>query len=360
MTPAASLGWRPAPRPARPLPEIPLIAADDLEYPVPGHVLWDHWPVQGPDGAIAEVAGGQLGIFLSAPRRADPDARHAEARLRLLWRKDGAWQDRGPVLPPYLSPGSREWAGSARLSADGRVTLCFTAAGRSGEAVSSFTQRLFAAHALLEDGEDGPRLSGWSTPEEMVSPDGDIYVADLAGGGAVGTIKAFRDPAWFTDPTSGRDVITFAASLGRSTNTHNAAIGLAVRQGSVWQLKPPLLDAEGASNELERPHLVAHGGRVYLFWSMLATVLAPGLDWPTGLYGAVADSLDGPWHLLNGDGLVACNPAAAPEQAYSWLVNADLSVWSFADRVGSPPAFAGCPAPVLRLHLAADRAEVTA
>jgi levansucrase len=339
---------------------MPLIDAASLSHPLPGEVLWDHWPVQGPDGRIAEVGGGQLGIFLSAPRRNDPDIRHGEARLRLMWRKDGIWRDCGLLLPPHLSPGSREWAGSARLATDGRLTLYFTAAGRAGEAAPSFDQRLFATKARLEVREGMPRLTGWNAPEEMVSPDGDIYVADLTGGGAVGTIKAFRDPAWFTDPGTGRELITFAASLGRSTATHNAAIGLAVRQGDHWQLRPPLLHAEGASNELERPHLVAHGGRLYLFWSMLAKVLAPGLDWPTGLYGVVADSLDGPWQLLNGDGLVACTPAAAPEQSYSWLVNADLSVWSFADRVGTPPRFAGCPAPVLRLRLDGGRAKVTA
>jgi levansucrase len=358
--PATALRWRPGPRPGRPLPELPLIDSAQLVHPLPGQVLWDHWPVQGRDGAVAEVAGGQLAIFLSAPRRDDPDIRHGEARLRLLWRKDGIWHDRGLLLPRNLSPGSREWAGSARLDSDGRLTLLFTAAGRAGEAALSFDQRLFTICAQLSADETSVRLSDWTGPHELVSPDGDFYVSELAGGGAVGTIKAFRDPAWFTDPVTGACCITFAASLGRSRADHNAAIGLAVRSGGVWRLLPPLADADGVSNELERPHLVAHGGRIYLFWSMLAKVLAPGLAWPTGLYGAVADRLEGPWTLLNGDGLVACTPAAAPEQSYSWLVNHDLSVWSFADRVGTPPAFAGCPAPVLRLQLEGDRAEVRA
>jgi levansucrase len=203
-------------------------------------------------------------------------------------------------------------------------------------------------------------LSDWSAPEPIVVPDGDIYVADLEGGGAVGTIKAFRDPSWFTDPATGALGITFAASLGRSVHHCNAAVGLALRRDSQWVLQPPIATGDGVSNEMERPHIVAHDGRIYLFWSVLAKVFAPGHKWPTGLYGAVADSLDGPWQLLNGDGLVVCNPASAPEQAYSWVVNSDMTVWSFADMIGMPSAFAGCPAPIFQLQLVGDRAMVLA
>jgi levansucrase len=339
---------------------LPAINAADLVHPLPGHVVWDHWPVQGLDGSIAEIAGGQLGIFLTAPRRADPDHRHAEARLRLMWRKESAWHDRGPLLPPALSPGSREWAGSARLDPGGKLALFFTAAGHAGEQAVSFDQRLFQTEALLQGSAGELRLSGWRPPRQIVAPDGDLYVANLVGGGAVGTIKAFRDPSWFIDPASGQQWFIFAASLGRSSDPCNAAVGLAVHQQGAWQLRPPIADAEGASNEMERPHLVAHGGRIYLFWSTLATVFAPGYKWPTGLYGAVADGLGAPWRLLNGDGLVACNPAQAPEQSYSWVVNTDLSVWSFADRVGAPFAFAGCPAPIFRLQLDGDCARIVA
>ena len=38
-------------------------------------------------------------------------------------------------------------------------------------------------------------------------------------------------------------------------------------------------------------------------------VFAPGICAPTGLYWATAQSIDGPWDLLNGHGLVMANPA---------------------------------------------------
>ena len=55
---------------------------------------------------------------------------------------------------------------------------------------------------------------------------------------------------------------------------------------------------------------------------------------PTGLYGAVAESVLGPYQMLNGSGLVAANPADEPRQAYSWWVCDDLRVISFVDHWG--------------------------
>ena len=117
--------------------------------------------------------------------------------------------------------------------------------------------------------------------------------------------------------------------------------------------------------------MVRHGERFYLFWSTQAKVFASdGPRGPNGLYGAVSDTLLGPWRPLNGTGLVLGNPDEAPFQAYSWLVLDDLSVWSFADLVGlvKPPrdmvearsAFAGTPAPVLRLALDGDSSSIVA
>jgi len=141
--------------------------------------------------------------------------------------------------------------------------------------------------------------------------------------------------------------------------------------GGVCTFLPPLVDADGLNNELERPHIVRHGGRFYLFWSTQAKVFAAdGPSGPNGLYGVVSESLLGPWLPLNGTGLVIGNPADAPFQAYSWLVLDDLSVWSFADLIGlaTPPrnpaearsAFAGTPTPVLQLALERDSSRIVA
>ncbi|PAX06641.1 glycoside hydrolase family 68 protein [Sphingomonas lenta] len=346
-----------------PVPSAPLITA--APRVIEGVDLWDHWPVLEEKGDLAEIAGGLLVVALSAPVLPDPDARHAMARLRLLHRRGETWRDLGPLLPDGFSPGSREWAGSAVVDRERRrLTLYFTAAGARGEAAVTFDQRLFETSAALDVAGDAVRLGDWTRPAEIVRPDGVTYETDMAGGGAVGTIKAFRDPYHLRQ--NGNDVVLFAASRAGAASAFNGLVGAAVRCGQGWSLLPPLVDATGVNNELERPHGVRHAGLTYLFWSTQAKVFAPGLDAPTGLYGLVAEGLDGPWRPLNGHGLVFANPAAAPAQAYSWQVLPDLSVWGFADMVGlaHPPRnsaearahFAGTPAPVLRLRLDGDRA----
>ena len=331
--------------------------------------LWDYWPVQNVDGHPADIAGGTLFIALSAPILPDPDARHGVARMRLLHRVGTHWSDLGPVLPDGLSPGSREWSGSAILSTDGAaITLYYTVAGFQGEVETSFAQRLFYTCAGLTVQDDAIKLSSWSDPVEFLQPDDLHYSRDMAGGGAVGTIKAFRDPAFFRDPADNQDYILFVGSIARSRSAWNGAVGIA-RQvaGQEWEVLPPLVEADGLNNELERPHVIMQDGRYYLFWSTQTKVFAAdGPAGPTGLYGMVADRLFGPWRPLNGSGLVFGNPPSAPFQAYSWLVLPDLCVQSFADLVGlaEPPRdvaqarahFGGTPAPELRLIIDGEKA----
>ena len=341
----------------------------------PGHApriglnldVWDHWPALTAGGALAAIDGGLVVIALCAPALPDPEARHAVARLQLFHRSGSHWRDLGDLLPDGFSPGSREWAGSALLDpATRRLSLLFTAAGARGEGRVGFAQRLFGCETVL-----GADLTpqGWTDPVELVRPDGVTYQAELEGGGGLGTIKAFRDPFFFRDPAGSGDWLLFAASRAQAASGWNGLIGAARREDEAWVLAAPWADATGLNNELERPHAVAHEGRVYLFWSTQAKVFAPDAPpAPTGLYGVVADRLGAPWRPLNGDTLVFANPPAAPAQAYSWQVLPDLSVWGFADLIGlaDPPRdaaqarghFAGAPAPVLSIMLDGDRAAL--
>lgn len=341
----------------------PLIARAIIKIPVADLDIWDHWPVLEEDGQIATIAGGTLVVALSAPVGGQPDDRHALSRLRLFHTIDGTWHDLGHVLPDGFSPGSREWAGSAIVdAAHTRLTLHFTAAGVRDETATSFGQRLFTAAATLDTATSRPRLTNWTCPVETIAPDGIDYQANLSGGMEIGTIKAFRDPYLWRDPKDGADYLLFAGSRAGATSPWNGVIGIARRDGDGWTLLPPLVDATGLNNELERPHLVVFGGRRYLFWSTQAKVFARGgPQGPTGLYGVVADDIGGPWRPINGSCLVFRNPDSAPFQAYSWQVLADGSVWSFADLVGlgHPPRdgiearrhFGGAPAPVLHLDI---------
>lgn len=345
----------------------PLILDDDVVRIAPDLDIWDAWPVQDADGTPSALRDGQtLWMALGAPRFPDPDMRHGHARIHLILRDAAGWHPLGPAMPDGFAPGSREWSGSALLAADRRtLTLFFTATGRRGEAALTFEQRLFRADATLVDA-GGYRLTDWRDLREFVVRDPAHYMASDAGSGAVGTIKAFRDPAYFRDPRDGRHHVFFAASLAGSASAFSGCIGWASARDDTlaeWDIRPPLVSADRLNNELERPHVVMHGGLYYLFWSTQRHVFNPdGPTGPTGLYGMVSDRIDGGWRPLNGTGLVFANPDAAPKQAYSWLVLPDLQVTSFIDAWGSDGGdanarrFGATFAPMLRLRLQVDEA----
>ena len=316
-------------------------------------LYWDMWPLQDAAGHRTELAGRELWMALTAPDRGDPALRHFEAKIHWLERVGDGWTDHGPVLPDMPVPYEREWAGSALLH-DGIVTLFFTAAGTAARA-GGYQQELWAAHAPV--GEDGwPTI--WSAPAPLVTGYGPHYMPADAHEGAPGTIKAFRDPAFFRDPADGTEYLAFTASLAGSASAFNGAFGLARKGADGWELIAPAFHAEGVNNELERAHLVFHAGSYYAFWSTQTATFAEGLRHaPGGLYGMVADSMAGPWRPLNGTGLVLTNPAESPQQTYSWYVDADLTVCSFVDLLPDG-SFGGVPAPLLRLTLDGETAAL--
>jgi levansucrase len=332
----------------------------------PSIAIWDAWPVQDETGHPVDVGGGrQLWMALAAPRFEDPDDRHAHARIHLLLLESDGWRHLGPAMPDGFSPGSREWSGSAVAGPDGRTVFCyFTATGRRGERTISFEQRIFSATATLGTSGGVPRLEAWRALEEILVRDPAHYMSTTEGHGEVGKIKAFRDPAYFRDPSDGQEYLFFAGSRARSVSNYNGVVGVARREAAAspgWRLLPPILCADGLNNELERPHVVAHQGLYYLFWSTQRHVFDPaGPSGPTGLYAMVSDSIFGEWRPVNGSGLVFANPADAPAQAYSWFVLPDLSVTSFVDDWLTEEArsFGGTFAPFVHLKLAGATADV--
>lgn len=331
--------------------------------------VWDPCPVMDERGRVALFQGVELWLALSAPRTAVGPARHEQARLRLLLRKNTVWQDGGKLLPDGFAHGSREWAGVAYLSDAGDVCLYYTAAGEAGEKTVSFIQRIFAASAKLVVSSDLPAFHNWNDKGELIQADGDIYLPACELQGGPGLIRAFRDPFLFTDPQSGKHYMLFAASNGRAKTAKNAAIGLAVQGASGhWELQPALIDGDGVSHEMERPHMVYHEGKYYLFWSTNSWTFAADIHAPSGLYGMCADVFTGPYRPINGTSLVAANPASQPYQAYSWwvsgnLMSDNLSVASFVDMLdgavvnkrdsSAQPTgtFEGAIAPEFHLHI---------
>lgn len=334
---------------------IPRVDVADRSGLDPARLYWDMWPVQDASGFRAEVAGREMWMALTAPDRGDPALRHFETKIHWIERRGDGWADCGPVLPDSAVPYEREWAGSALLK-DDVLTLFFTAAGTARRA-GGYQQELWSASAPVGP-DDLPRE--WSAPAPLVSGYGPFYMPADTHEGEAGTIKAFRDPAWFRDPADGSEYLAFTASLAGSDSAFNGAFGLARKGASGWVLTPPCLHAEGVNNELERAHLVFHVEHYYAFWSTQTSTFAPGLrDAPGGLYGMVADSMAGPWRPLNGTGLVLANPADRPFQTYSWFVDASLTVCSFLD-VMPDGSFGGVPAPLMQLVLDGDRASLRA
>lgn len=345
----------------------PLIRDEQVVRVSPDLDIWDAWPIQEADGTPAGFGRDTtLWMALGAPRFADPEERHSHARIHLLARTAAGWTHLGPALADGFSPGSREWSGSALLADRTTLILFFTATGRRGETTPSFEQRLFRAEATLERTNNTYRLRDWRALSEIIARDPAQYMASDAGTGAVGTIKAYRDPAYFRDPADGSHHIFFAASLAASTSAFNGAVGSAIALDDSlesWAIQPPLITADTLNNELERPHAIFHQNLYYLFWSTQRHVFNPyGSAGPTGLYGMVSDRLSGRWRPLNGTGLVFANPPEAPKQAYSWLVLPDLHVASFIDAWGSDGSdanarrFGATFAPMLRLRLDGDTA----
>ncbi|MEQ5786954.1 glycoside hydrolase family 68 protein [Erythrobacter sp. NFXS35] len=311
------------------------------------------WPVQNAKGQRTSTTGGELWMALTAPDRGDPALRHFEAKIHMLERRGNVWVDLGPALPELAVPYEREWAGSALLDA-GVLTLFFTAAGTAARS-HGYQQELWQASARIGT---GGLPTEWSRPAPLIDGYGPHYMSAATHEGAPGTIKAFRDPAYFRDPADGAEYLAFTASLARSDSAFNGAFGLARKTSSGWQLTPPIIHAEGVNNELERAHLVFHGEHYYAFWSTQTATFAPGLRHaPGGLYGMVADSLRGEWRPLNGTGLVLANPEDRPMQTYSWFVDASLTVCSFVDVLPNGQ-FGGVPASLLQLTLDGERTTV--
>lgn len=308
--------------------------------------------------------GAELWMALTAPVAGHPEERHDRARIRLLARKGDEWHDLGDAFADGTSPGSREWSGSAVRRADGTVSVFYTGAGVRGEVTPTFHQRVVLTQPrLTADGEVA--LERGSAHRVALRGQDPYLPADEIEGGP-GRIQAFRDPGWFRDPADGREYLLIAASVPWGDG-YTGAVALADVTTEEWTLLPPLVVSEGVNHEIERPHVVVHDGRYYLFFCATGRTFHPAGLAPTGLYGFVASALTGPYRPLNGSGLVIANPPEQPEQAYAWLVLPDLSVESFvnylapdgegarlADAATARARFGGTVAPTLHLTLKED------
>jgi levansucrase len=224
------------------------------------------WPVQEPSGSTCVVAGHELWMALSAPAVGHPEDRHDHARLRLFAKAGDGWRDLGPAFADGASPGSREWSGSAVRRVDGTLSIFYTAAGARGEARWTFVQRVVEARAGLVAGGRRIRLDHRTPHREVLRSDGRTYLPADEVEGALGRIRAFRDPYWFRDPADQREYLFVAASVPWR-DRFMGAVALAGAGSAGWSLRAPLVVADGVNHEIERPHAVVLGSWYYLFFS---------------------------------------------------------------------------------------------
>lgn len=364
---------------------VPVVGPPEPD-PMPHLHIWDSWLLRDRHGQVATVDGWRVQFSLTSPSELLPGKRHDVAQIRAFYSRDGVdWHDAGPVFTDAL--GQREWAGSA-LYDDGDVYLYYTAAGEDDdEAELSYTQRIAVAHGgSIQTTDDGVTVEGPWTHEVLLEPDGKWYETEAQ---SEGMIYTFRDPWFYEDPATGETYLLFESNApvgpdddrgDAESRMFNGCIGVAVSESGDpldWELRPPLLDSIAVNQELERPHVLRHDGRYYLFISSHMHTFAPGLAGYDALYGFVAESFTGPYRPLNESGLVVTNPPEAPFQSYSWMVvphSEDVLVGSFVnyhDFAGasldelsefSPEEqqrrFGGSMGPVVRLAVDGDQTRI--
>jgi len=285
--------------------------------------VWDTWPLRNREGEIVKIDGWQV-IFSLTASAATPGGRHNKATIRYFYSRNGKdWQEGGKVFENPL--GHHQWAGSAMYDeSEDQIYHFYTAVSAAPE----YRQRpALGKGATIETGPHGVELTGERKHVIMGTPDGDLYQT-LEQSREQGIVYAFRDPWYFKHPETGEDLAVFEANTPTGSRdpsapeSFNGNIGLMRATNDAlteWELLPPIFEAIGTNQQLERPHFVFADDRWYLFTISHQFTFAPGLSGPDALYGFVGDSLYGDYEPLNGSGLVIANPAEAPFQAYSWL-----------------------------------------
>ena len=304
--------------------------------------IWDTWPLRTRDGSIVKINGWQIIFSLTAPNDLVPGARHNAATIRYFYSRNGKnWQEGGEVFDAPL--GHHQWAGSARYDqTEEQIYHFYTAVSPEPE----FRQRpAVGIGASIETSPKGVQLTGDQEHAIMGTPDGEMYQT-LEQSREQGIVYAFRDPWYFKHPKTGEDFVLFEANTPTGSKdpsdpkSFNGNIGVMRATNdelTEWELLPPVMEAIGTNQQLERPHFVFQDDKWYLFTISHKFTFAPGLSGPDALYGFVGDSMYGDYEPLNESGLVIANPEEQPFQAYSWLAmpqGDDILVESFENFIG--------------------------
>lgn len=323
-----------------------------------GYWVWDTWPLRNRDGSMTQIDGWQIIFSLvadkSKPEINVPGDRHNFARVGYFYSRNGksgggaGWEFGGEVFDmdrvKSLAPGANQtWAGSAMWDDEKEeINLFYTVANALPEA----KQRLALAKGVtVETSPQGVHVSQADSHHILAEAGDSPHYEEIEN--STGIITGFRDPWYFQHPETGEDWILFEGNTPTDNDVfdhplnYNGNIGAARATSddlTEWELWPPIIDATGVSQQLERPHAIFQDGKWYIFFITHEFTFAPQLwseggqnengDWvkageppgPEGLYGFVADGLyDSNMQPLNKGGLAVANPESAPFQTYSWL-----------------------------------------
>lgn len=282
------------------------------ETTLPDHHVWDSWPVRNLDNTLAQVRGEDgrgyyVMIHLSVDDDVLPGKRHDIAELRYSYSTDGrSWQPGGLVFPGGSVIGSRNWAGSAVMTADGRIHVFYTATGDKGETQAALQATPARANAadidaatlrggrLLPQSGSGFPGGGVSFEQRLVTASGPT--ARVVGGRVVfegewqhrvvvradgswyqtlaqadvGPLYGFRDPWVFRDARDGKLYMLFTANVGGTQSQQRCGpedLGDAAFRASLGELPAEAPWYNGAVG------LAVADGENLNSWTLLAPLL---------------------------------------------------------------------------------------
>lgn len=358
-------------------------------------IVRDPFAIKNMDGSLAKIKGWYVMAGLATPRN---DTIGTLREFSYIISRDGVnWIEGGTLLSTGTPGGLGDQLFSGDMVYDRaknllRVFYTPVQGSNPSEYVQSpsgknMRQEIAVATFRPVGNRSGLRFIDFQQYGIKLRPDGQWYATPEKANTET-EVYGFRDPFFFRDPKSGKSYLIFCANWGSDQSVgvgstgdqkfpdagpHNvdptlprndAVVGIAVATDNTltnWKLLPPIFGAIGVNEQLELPHVIYQNNRYYMFTASHDRTFIGDLkyQYPEALYGFVADSLNGPWRPLNGNGLVIANPQQDALQNYGWkaisIGRKRVEVVSFINKGNS-----GTISPGIVLTLKGDTAKITA
>jgi levansucrase len=322
--------------------------------------VWDSWPLQNPDGTVAEYKGYHI-VFAMA----------GADKIYMFYQKVGdtsidSWKNAGRVFAgenlsnssdEHLKNQNQEWSGSA-YKIGNNIRLFYTGvASNHSDGRTGNEQVLTTAKIDVDANYSGLEVSDVEDHKSIFSGDGKTYQNFSQFQYGIGDNHCLRDPHYVED--NGRKYLVFEGNTGTENGYQeyrslynkayyggddayfnssknsllartdrdsvikaNAAIGI-IELNDDYTLKTvmkPLVTANLVTDEIERPNVVKINGKWYLF------TITKGYNqrvdgFPsdnTYMLGYAADNLTGPYKPLNDTGLVLTGNEGYNSRTYTY------------------------------------------